>query len=153
MDLRGFDANKVDMTPTEGDFAPLPVGDYLVVIIDSQQRQTKAGTGYYCELTLEVVGEKYKGRKLWDRLNLSNPSAKAVQIAEKTLASICHAVGVPKPSDSAELHGVPLLASVDIEEFGGNTTNRVTGYKRAGAVDEAKKPETANEPVRPWARG
>jgi hypothetical protein len=150
MDLRGFDANAVDMTPTEGDFQPLPVGEYLVVIVDSQQRPTRAGTGHYLELTLEVVGEKFKGRKLWDRLNLANPSEKAVQIANKALASICHAVGVPKPSDSAELHGVPLVAAVDIEEFGGKTTNRVKSYKRAGAVAATK---TETKPAAPWARG
>ena len=65
-------------------FDALPNGRYEVIITDSEMKETKAGTGAYLMLTMEVIGDtKHSGRKLWTRLNLVNPNATAVQIAER----------------------------------------------------------------------
>ena len=86
-----FDASQVDPAkPNE----PLPPGDYPVQIIQSEMRVTKAGTGQYLWLEMEILDGEAKGRKLWDRLNLVNASDQARQIAERTLSAICHATGV-----------------------------------------------------------
>ena len=92
-----FDANAVE---PQSDFAPLPAGDYLAMIVDSQMKDTKTGRGQYLELTLQVVDGPMAKRLLWDRLTLIHDNAKTVEINQRKLSSICHAVGVLQVSDS-----------------------------------------------------
>lgn len=122
-----FDANQVE--PNQG-FEPIPAGEYDVIIIDSKMKPTKANTGRYLELTLQVLNGPFQNRQLWDRLNLFNPNEKAVQIAKGTLSAICRAVGVMTPKDSAELHNRPLRCRVvGTKDQNGNPSNEVKGYK------------------------
>jgi len=151
--LNGFDAHEVE--PNVG-FDPIPAGKYLAVITASEMKPTKAGTGEYLELELEVIEGSYKGRKLWDRLTLKHPNDLTVQIAKGTLSSICRAVGVMKPNDSVELHNLPMTISVGCKkrEDNGELTNVVKGYsKRESAV--ARPPATAANgagSTPPWKR-
>jgi Protein of unknown function (DUF669) len=110
--LMGFDASQV---PEQQEFSALPEGQYVVMATASEMKPTKAGTGEYLQITFEVLDGPQKGRKLWSRLNLRNPNKTAVEIAQRELAAICRAVGVLKPSDSAELHNKPLMADVSVE--------------------------------------
>lgn len=128
-----FNATGIDITNR---YEALPAGDYLVMITDSQERTTKAGTGKFLELTLEVQSGQMQGRKIWDRLNLKNPNSKAVEIAQRQLAQICHAVGNMAPKQSAELHYKPMVATVKVskDESTGNLSNEVKGYKPAGGA-------------------
>src|SRR5262245_42411620 len=96
-DLRGFDANQVEPS---SDFEPIPAGKYLAVITGSEMKPTKADTGHFLKLTFQIIDGPYKGRNLWARLNLDNPNAIAVQIAQAELSAICRAVGVLAPHDS-----------------------------------------------------
>ena len=124
--LQGFDATKVE--PGQP-MSALPPGDYLVVIQQSEYKDTKDGTGKYLELVLQVVDGVHKGRKLWDRLNLRNRSQQAQEIAQATLSAICHAVGVLQPKDSSELHDKPMVVTVTTKEYKGNPSNDVRGYR------------------------
>lgn len=129
---QSFDASQVDPTPT---FELLPAGDYLVMIVDSEMKATKAGTGEYLNLTLQVLDGPFKDRVVFDRLNLVNANAKAVEIAQRQLSQICHAVNVLRVNDSAELHDKPLVATVKIRkrpEYA--DSNEIAGYKPANGV-------------------
>lgn len=128
MDLRGFDADQVE--PNDS-FDPLPAGEYLCVITHSEEKPTKSGNGSYLELQFEVIDGPHQGRKLWDRLNLNNPSDVAVKIAQATLSAICRAVGVERPQDSCELHDLPLLVKVRVEKRADTDepSNVIKGYK------------------------
>ena len=86
-----FNANEVE--PNSG-FTLMPAGKYLAVITEDEMKDTKSGDGRYLSLTFEVLDGKFKGRKLWARLNLENKNAQAVQIARGDLSAICRAVGV-----------------------------------------------------------
>ncbi len=123
-------------------FDALPAGRY--VITDSEMKETKAGTGEYLMLTMEVIGDtKHSGRKLWTRLNLVNPNATAVGIAQRELSAICHCVGVMELEDSDELHNKPLTVDVVQENnpVSGQMTNRIKGYSTAtGAPAPKAKP-------------
>lgn len=133
--IGSFDATNV--APAE-DFSPIPVGDYPAMIVDSDVKPTKARTGHFAELVFEVTEGKYKGRKVWARLNLDNPNAKAVEIAQRELSAICHAVGKLQIQDTQELHFKPMVIRVDIEESEGySPRNAIKGYKAAGAVGAA----------------
>src|SRR5690606_14954828 len=96
-----FDATNV--APSE-DFSPIPVGEYSAHIVDSDVKPTKNNTGHYAELEFEVTAGEFKGRKVWARLNLDNPNPKAVEIAQRELSAICHAVGVLQVTDTQQLH-------------------------------------------------
>lgn len=129
--------NAADVKPAE-DFSPIPVGDYPAMIVDSDVKPTKSGNGHYAELVFEVTEGQYKGRKVWARLNLDNPNAKAVEIAQRELSAICHAVGKMQISDTQELHFKPMVIRVDIEESEGYAPrNAIKSYKAAGAAAQA----------------
>lgn len=107
--LNGFDATQV--APSEPRES-LPPGNYEVMIVASKQVDTKAGTGWYIELEMDVIAGQFQGRKVWDRLNLVNPNQQAVEIAQRTLSSICHAVGVLQPQDTEQLHHKPMMLTM-----------------------------------------
>lgn len=110
--LAGFDASQV---PEQQEFSALPEGQYVVIATASEMKPTKSGNGQFLQFTFEVLDGPQKGRKLWARLNLVNPNQTAVDIAQRELGAICRAVGVIKPSDSAELHNKPMLITVAVE--------------------------------------
>ena len=152
--LSGFDANVVEPNAPRD---PLPEGRYLCVIVDSEMKATKNQNGEYLELEMEVIDGQHKGRKLWDRLNLNNPNETAVRIAQGTLSAICRAVGVMRPNDSVELHGIPLEVVVKCKKRAdtGDMTNEVAGYeKRGSAAVSAPKPQAvgAGASTPPWKR-
>lgn len=153
--LSGFDASTVE--PNVG-FEPLPDGRYLCVIAASEMKPTKAGSGEYLELQLEVIDGPHKGRKVFDRLNLRNPNDQAVAIAQGTLSAICRAVGVLRPNDSVELHNVPLLVTVKLkrrEDKPDEFSNEVKAYEpRGAAATKAAAPAAAAAAgsAPPWKR-
>lgn len=146
--LSGFDATQVDPSV---DFEPIPAGKYLAIITDSGMKPTKSGNGSYLELTFQVLDGPYKNRLLWSRLNLDNPNRQAVEIARGQLSAICHAVGVPRPKDSVELHGIPLTITVRLKRRDdGEVFNEIRGYAKKEAATGVPQQETTNTP--PWAR-
>jgi hypothetical protein len=154
-DLRGFDANTVEPS---SDFEPIPAGKYLAVIVESEMKANKAGTGHYLQLTFELIDGPYKGRYLWARLNLDNPNATAVQIAKAELSAVCRAVGVLAPNDSTDLHDLPLVIHVKCKKRPdtGEVTNEIKGYSPKASLAEPAKPAAAptnGKPTTPpWKR-
>lgn len=123
-----FNANEVEPNKS---FEPLPAGKYNALITQSEEKPTKAGTGSYLELTFEVLDEEYKGRRLWARLNLNNPSDQAVAIARAELSAICHAVNVLELQDTTQLHDLPMLVKVVAkpDKVSGEVRNEIKGYE------------------------
>jgi hypothetical protein len=157
--LHDFDAEQVD--PNTG-FDPIPEGKYLATIAATEMRETKDRTGRYLEVVHEVLEGPYKGRRLWARLNLENPNADSVRIARAQLSAVCRAVGVLRPKDSVELHGLPHLLDVRLRKRKdtGDLVNEIRGWhpkataatQAAGAAPGAA-PLTAVAGDRPpWAR-
>ena len=147
--------NAEDVEPL-GSFEPLPVGEYTVVISASEMKDTKNKEGQYLQLVYDVVGDgEYRGRKVFDRLNLVNKNATAQEIAQRALSSICRAVGVMHPKDSEELHDKPFTVKVGIRP--GNDdyqpTNVVKEYKALGGpVPAAAKEEKPAGSKKPWEK-
>ena len=127
-----FSAEGVDTT---SQFDAIPAGDYPAMVTASQQKATKDGTGSYLELTLEIQEGPFQGRRLWDRLNLQNKNPKAVEIAQKQLAQLCHATGVMQVNDSEQLHNRPVIVKVSAkhDDYAGEVRNEVKGYKAKAA--------------------
>ncbi len=149
MDLNGFNAADVEPQSME----PLPAGWYKCVITDSEEKPTKAQTGSYLQMTLEVIEGDHQGRKVFERLNLNNPNQTAVEIAQRTLSSICRAIGVMTPRNSADLHDKPMMVKVAVKPGDGQ-------YGPSNDIKEYAEPEKASAPAAasggsstpPWKR-
>jgi len=84
-----------------------------------------------------------------------------VQIAQRTLASICRAVGIMQPKSSDDLKDTPFMVKVGIQPASGQyeASNSVKGYAPvdgsvaapAKAAAKTAAPEKANTASRkPW---
>jgi hypothetical protein len=147
--LAGFNAS--DVEPNEG-FTPIPAGEYQAIIVESEMKATKDRQGKYLQLKLQILNGQHQNRTLFDRLNLFNKNDTAVQIAKGTLSSICRAINVMTPNDSAELHNKPLVIVVKVKsDQNGNPQNEIKGYKPRhtgpSLVEQAFEP-TGDEPVK-----
>lgn len=131
-----FDATTVQ---PQDSFEPIPAGWYECMIVESEMKTNKAGTGQYLQLRLDVTEGDYANRVLFERLNLDNPNQTAVEIAQRTLSAICHATGVLQPSDSSDLHNIPLRVKVSVRPAGNgyDASNDIKGYESLGGVKQA----------------
>lgn len=151
MELNGFDANNVD--PSESR-EPIPAGWYKAVITQSEEKPTKAQTGSYLQMTVEVIEGEHAGRKAFERLNLNNPNATAVEIAQRTLSSICRAVGVMTPRQSADLHDKPFMVKIKVKpaKDGYDASNDIAEYAATNAAPTAAAPSAAAASTPPWKK-
>lgn len=125
-----FDAGSVE--PAQS-FEPIPAGWYAMRVTASEWKATKAGTGHYLQMELEIdetFHPDLKGRRVWERLNLQNPNQTAVEIAQRTLSAICRAAGVMQLGDTEQLHGIPLAVKLSVSPAsnGYEARNEVKGY-------------------------
>jgi len=104
--LNAFDATKVAPAVSVSDC--VPAGEYVAMITESSMAVTKSG-GEMLKLTVTVLEGQHQNRKVWANLNLIHANPTVVEIAQRELSAICHAVGVLNLNDSAQLHNKPLL--------------------------------------------
>lgn len=123
-----FNAENVD--PNTG-FDPVPAGEYVAFIEESEVKPTKANTGMYLQLVWQICEGEFQGRKLWHRINIQNQSKQAEEIGQKELSAVCHATGVIKVGDSSELHDKPCILKVAYKPAEGEflASNEVKGVK------------------------
>lgn len=155
-----FNANDVEPSM---DFSPIPPGDYPAMVVESEMKATKAGNGQYLQLKLAIVDGEFKGRYIWERLNLVNPNQQAVDIARAQFSSICRAIGQMEVSDSSQLHNMPLTVSISYRPArDGQDADPRYSFKKPGgaqpaqqAAKPAKQPQAASKPATasaaPWA--
>ena len=148
-----FDANSVEPS----NFDVFPAGKYLAQIVSSEMRPTKDGRGQNLFLELDILEGQFAGRKLFDRLNLVNDNPDTVDIATRTLSSICRATGQMQVKDSEQLHLIPLIADVRVRppkgQYGESNSIRYLPRNAAapatrapGAYASAPAPATAPSP-------
>ena len=160
-----FDADK---TEPVGSFDVLPVGDYVVIISSSEKKETKDRDGEYVQFTYDIVEGEYKGRKVFDRLNVVNKNPTAQKIAQGKLSAICHVTGVMHPKMTEELHSKPFMVKVGIRpaKDGYQESNDVKEYKfsdgrrlkdvlsksPAKAAENTAVPAGESHKPRPWEK-
>lgn len=148
MPVFDFDVSTYE-APKRTSFEPLPPGDYNAMITDSQMKITKAGTGEYLELTIQIIDGAHSGRRLWERLNVVNANKVAEEIARSQLNGIKLACNIDKLESSEQLHDVPFVVSLDIDRRE-PTRNKIMGYTSA---KNAPRPAVAvTSGKKPWER-
>jgi hypothetical protein len=131
-------------------YGPLPAGEYEMVITRSASKPTKAGTGSYLELEMQIASGEHSGRRHWERLNLDNPNSTAVRIAQEALAKLCLALGLEHVEDSEQLHDLPFIAVVGIDKKD-DQRNVIYDYAPVMAAKPQPKPAAAPQATkRPW---
>ena len=100
----------------------MPANEYMAAITGSEFKATNAGDGSYLSLEYTILEGEFVNRKVWDNLNLDNPNAKAVTIAQANLGAICKACAasannpqLEQPSDSSDLHDIPIMIKLAIK--------------------------------------
>ena len=139
-----FDASQVVPQQSSG---PLPAGVYLAHIVESDVQPLKSGNGEGLKLTFEVIDGQFKGRKVYENLNIRHTSEDTQRIAQSQLSALCHAVNVIKLMDTAALHFKPVRINVTVREAQGiyKASNNIKGYEAAGGGISA--PATAPTPA------
>lgn len=153
-----FDVSEID--PFVGGGAPLPSGTYPMQIVGMEVKANSGNTGHNLALIYEVIDGELKGRKLFDNLNLwfKNPAdakkeAQVVEIANKHLSSIGHAVGVTQGQDLTVLAFKPMAVEVELikqaarqnpntgEELPARETNRIVRRDPLSAQSPTPTPQ------------
>lgn len=119
--------------PAKQGFEPLPPGEYAVVISEQRTKPNKAGTGEYLELTLVIEEGSSRGRRIWERLNLRNPSQKAVQIARETVERIKEVTGIAARS-AEDLVGGRCRVTTMNDDFGTKVKNYLPAKTKPAPV-------------------
>jgi Protein of unknown function (DUF669) len=127
--LQGFNANNVEPGAPMG---PMPKGDYLAIITESERKPNSQNTGEIIKLVFRVVQEcEYKGRQIFENFNIVNQNPVAQKIAYEQLAKVCLAVGKPEPGTTEALHNIPMIVSVvnDKPNQDGDIYNKIRDWK------------------------
>jgi hypothetical protein len=136
-------------------FDPLPLGEYEAMVINAEERETRAGNGTFIALTMEILGGKFSGRKVWENLNIINPNKVTVEIAHKNLKQLSIACGFPAELEEIDWENcvnIPFTLVLDIDRKD-PTRNRVMGYKRAGSsAAPSSFAQTSATAAKPWER-
>lgn len=156
------------------DMGAIPAGEYVAQIVDSNVLPTKTNDGQFLELVYRITEGPFTGRQVWARLNIDNPNAKTVAIANEQLAAIRVACGLQAITDSMQLHNIPHVIRVDFTPAGHvdkrgyrqeRDRNDVKAWKRiegaapaaaapagyAQAAGQQPQPAPAGKPT--WAQG
>jgi hypothetical protein len=164
-----FDTNTV--APRENNFELLPAGTYVGQVVESEIIDLKSGNGSALKLTIEILQEGYRGRKVWARLNVKHNNPVAEKIAQEQLRELCDAIGIVRMTDTVELHNKPVAVRLKIrkddtgqyedqnEVVGFKPANGATAAPSAGAFPPAQRaaapataPAAAAAATPPWAK-
>lgn len=107
-----FDATKIaPAQPMEA----VPAGWYSVIVSDAEIKANDGGNGRRLALEFTVTEGGFKGRKIWDGLNIVHSNPQAQEIACQQFSAICHAIAVYQVSDASQIVNKPFQIKVDVE--------------------------------------
>lgn len=131
-----FDATQI---APQSSSSPIPAGTYLAYITEASLKVPKSGAGQMLALTFEVLDGQFKGRKVWERLNIQHEKADTQRIAQSQLSAICHAINILRPTSEQDLCFKPMNIKVTVREAQGNyeASNAIKGFENANAAGAA----------------
>lgn len=142
-----FDAATVEPSAPSG---PIPAGNYLAQVIESDLKPLKSGNGMAIALTFQILDGEYKNRRVWTNLNVQHVKPEVQKIGQQQLSTLCRAVNVMQLKDTAQLHNKPVVIRVKIrvdEQYGDR--NEVNGYEAVGSSAPQAAPAYAASAAQP----
>lgn len=158
----GVNLSKIDLSNVEArkPFEVMPTGWYPAEIESIEEQDNSQSEGSHLFLTACITEGLYKGRKLFDRINVNNPNQTTVDIAFQTLKSIYNACGKVRVKSSDELLGIPLKLHVKLKkaETGKDgkqydARNEISGYDHISSDHEYASGEGGSGLARGTAQG
>jgi hypothetical protein len=127
------------------DFDIIPTGDYELEVVNCEYRETRAGDGGYVWAELmfpeDANNGKFKNRKIWKNMNISNPNDTAEKIGRGELTALCNAAGITELNDPAELIGSRVITCVKCKKTSTGPENAVRTFKKIGAETATTVPK------------
>lgn len=159
--LEDFDDRSV--AASTGVPGPVPPGEYMLQVEQTELVPTKDQTGMMLKAVLVVVSGEYEGRKIFPQFNVRNKSAQAQTIGIGELKALALACGVDweiARTDTDSLMWKPFKATIGFEKEQINPAtgtpyaprNRVNKYHAAGQAAPAAVSATAPKPAPAAAR-
>jgi hypothetical protein len=145
-----YDPNEYE---TKGVLVAIPADAYECMVKSVEMKQTKDETGSYLKVTLVVTDGEYKGRLLFDNLNVRNKSEQAQKIGREALNGLLAAAEIPGERDMTQLVQRTVMAKVIVEKSEAyGEQNKVKGYLAPSSgvkttTTTAAAPSTKKAPV------
>ena len=100
-DLSGIDWSETGL---------IPVGEYRAVVVKAPLTNTKAGTGNYLKMDIQIISGPHKNQHVFHNLTMNNRNPKAVAMGRKDLTALCSSIGIKieELQDTSELLNKPL---------------------------------------------
>ena len=152
MDFTNFDARTVEAPKS---FEPIPANWYKVVVASAEIKATKAMTGSYIRLELEVIEGDFAGRRIYENLNTENENQTTKDIAIRQFGSLCRAIHTFTLRDLSDLYNKPFMAKVGIKAArdGYEASNRVMQYEALEGAAASPGPAPAPKAsTPPWKK-
>lgn len=131
------------------DFSALPKGNYRCVVTEAEIKPTKTDpTVNTLALKIEIIDGQYKGRLIFENLNLWHKNPQVVEISKKKLKSLSDSLdfGEDGVSDTSELINKVTIMRLACK----NDENNVNGFlKDDGSAATTTQAAPAAE-KRPW---
>ena len=145
-----FDFNANDVEPSSG-FGAVPAGEYELYATEADIASAKSGNGEVLSLTYEILSGEFKGRKIWERMNIVHNNPVAQKIGQETLSALCRAVGVMQITDTEELLWREFTATVKVEQYQKNdgSTDERNSIKKYHFTDGAPPIQKAATQAQP----
>lgn len=128
---------------TTDNTAPIPPGEYPLIIEKSELKDTKSGNGKYVWIQASITGEHYSGRKVFHNFNILNPSSKAQEIGRNELAKLALAVGLPAVKDTSELIDKAFVGRVKVKDG----DNELAAFKPISGGSPNRPAPQSQQPV------
>ncbi len=157
--FNGVDFSKLQ---NESSRSVMPTGFYIVDLQSAEVCQTKAGNGSYVKFIYVVVekeGEagKYKGKKIFDNVNIKNPNPKAELIGLQRIKAIFTMCGFSE-SEMKDKHpkdavGRRFKVFVKHNDYNGSKSEAIASfakYEQAQPQAQVKTIDSSDLP--PWMK-
>ena len=125
------------------DFDLIPDCEPLAQIISDELTVKDDGKRQRLVLCWEILDGPYAKRRIWDGLNIVNPSADAENISKRAVIRLCEIHGIPTPlRDSSLLHFKPTRIKVRTApaKNGYEAKNEIKGYKALNGAPPSAPP-------------
>lgn len=119
-------------------FDAVPPGEYQVMMVSS--KMNAKNTGISCEF--DIVSGEFQGRKLWLNLALFHDNPKAQEVGQRFLNDMCMATGKMAIADTADLHGITMIAKVKLRKDD-PSQNDIAGFKAPGGAPASAPAQAA----------
>lgn len=123
--------NAAEVEPNSGSYDLIPKGKYKMAITKSDYKAVKSGKGFGLNLEIDILDGQYKGRKLFEWLNIEHQNEEAQQIGQGKLSAICRAVNILDLRDPSQLHDLPFIGAVGIktDKKSGDERNVINSFE------------------------